>query len=108
MVSRSSGAQLRSISAGKTRSIGPPNSNSRFRVLDLIVGILIPKSTLLLLFPIQSKAPAAGVDPPLTDLAPSPYRRFLGQGIRDLCQAAYVRYMSKTVPLLGKADPGFP
>jgi hypothetical protein len=73
----------------------------------LIVGILIPKSTLVLLFPIQGKAQAAGVDPPLTDLAQSPYRRFLGQGIRDLRQAGYVPYMSKTVPSLVKPIPAF-
>jgi hypothetical protein len=75
-------------------------------VLDLVVGILIPKPTLLLLFQIQSEAQATGIDPTLTDLAQPPYRRFLGQGVCDFRQACGVSYMGKTVSLLCKADPG--
>src|SRR2546422_3978972 len=75
-------------------------------VLDLVVGILIPEPALLLLFQIQSEAQATGVDPTLTDLAQSPYRRFLGPAIRDLRQACGVSYMSETGPIFFKADPG--
>jgi hypothetical protein len=77
-------------------------------VLDMVVGILIPEPTILLLFQVQSEAQATGVDPTVTYLAQSPYRRFLRLGIRDLRQAGHVRYVRKTVPLLGKADPGLP
>ena len=74
-------------------------------VLDLVVGILIPEPTGLLLFQIQSEAQATGVDPTLTDLAQSPYRRFFGQGICDLRQACGVSYMRKTVSFFCKGDP---
>src|ERR1700758_897857 len=46
----------------------------------------------------------AAVNPTLADLAQSPYRRFLGQGVCDLRQAWRIRDSRKTVPLLGKAE----
>src|ERR1700747_2424473 len=73
-------------------------------VFDLIAGVLIAEAAALLLVEVEREAQAA-VDPTLADLAQSPYRPRLGQGVCDLCQACGVGDGRKQFPSLVKRRP---
>src|SRR5215467_3977550 len=75
-------------------------------VFDLIAGVLIVEAAALLLVEVEREAQAA-LDPTLADLAQSPYRPRLGQGVCDLGQACGVGDGGKTVSFLGKAQARF-
>ena len=73
-------------------------------VLGLVDGVGVAEPAAFLLLEVQPEAQAGGVDPPVADLAQAPYSRLPRPGICDPGQALRIRYLSKTVPLLGKAD----
>src|ERR1700674_1535029 len=76
-------------------------------VLHLIVGEVIAQAAAFLLLEVECEAQAAAVNPPLTDLAQSPYSPLLGQGRCDLRKARRVRDAGETVALLGEPDASF-
>src|SRR5208282_227353 len=76
-------------------------------VLHLIVREVVPKAAALLLLKVEREAQAAAVNPPLTDLAQSPYSPLLGQGHCDLREAGRVGNSGETVAFLGESDAGF-
>ena len=73
-------------------------------VLDLIVRVLIMKPAVPLLFQVEGKAQAGGINPTLADLVQSPYSPSFGQDVCDLRQACGVGNMSKTVAFFRKAN----
>jgi hypothetical protein len=72
-------------------------------VFDLIAGVLIAEPAALLLVEVEREAQAA-VDPTLADLAQSPYRPRLGQGVCDLRQACGVGDPRQAISFLGEAQ----
>ena len=76
-------------------------------VLHLIVGEVIAKPAAFLLLKVERKAQTGAVNPPLTDLAQSPYSPLLGQGLCDLCEARRVGDGGKAVAFLGEPDARF-
>jgi hypothetical protein len=53
-------------------------------VFDLIVGLLVMKSTTFLLFQLKGETQATAINPTLADLTESPYSLLSRQGICDL------------------------
>ena len=81
----------------------PADPKIRFpAVLHLIIGEAIPKPAAFLLFEVQREAQTAAINPPLADLAQSPYSPRVGQGRCDLREAGGVGDGGETVVLLDK------
>src|ERR1700692_2542901 len=76
-------------------------------VLHLIVGEVIAEAAAFLLLEVECEAQAAAINPPLADLAQSPYSPLLGQGRCDLGEAGRVGDGGETVAFLGKSDADF-
>ena len=74
-------------------------------VFDLVDRVGVDEAGLLLVGQVKAEDQAGGVDPPVDDLAQPPCSRILRQGVCDLSQASRIRGTSKTVALLGEADP---
>ena len=69
-------------------------------VLDLVDGVVVDEPGPFLLGQIQPEAQAGGVDPPIADLAQTPYSRGLRQGVCELGQARGIGDLRETVSLL--------
>src|SRR5271166_1779202 len=75
-------------------------------VLHLIVGEAIANPAAFLLLEIEREAQTAAINPPLADLAQSPYSPGVGQGRCDLREAGRVGDGGETVALLDEPDAG--
>jgi hypothetical protein len=81
--------------------------NSRLRgVLGLKDRVAAAEATAFLLLAVQTETQAGGVDPPITHLGQSPYRRGLRQGVCDLSQGLGVGNAGEAVAFLGETDSG--
>src|SRR5271167_3829472 len=92
---------------GRSRpSAGPSGTAGFAAVFDLEQGVLVLKGASLLLFQIESKTEAGGINPTLAELEQAPCNLVPRQGICDLRQARGVGDSSKAVVLLEEADYG--
>src|ERR1019366_8604742 len=73
-------------------------------VLDLIDRIGVAEAAACLVGEVQAEAEARGVDPSVQDLAQTPYRLRLGQGVCDLSQVFGFIHPSEAVAFLREAD----
>ena len=94
--------------AGEFFHLGAVAEQQVAAVLGLVDGVAVAEPAHALLGQVQAEARARRIDPPVADLAQAPYSRRLRQGICDPGQALRIRYLSKTVALLGEADPRRP
>ena len=76
-------------------------------VFDLEHGVLVMKGASLLLFQIESKTEAGGINPTLAELEQAPCNLVPRQGICDFCQVCGVGDRSKAVVLFAEVDGSF-